>query len=357
MNILILAGGSGTRLWPASRKAKPKQLLPFIGGKTLLQNTYERFLKFAKPNNIYIGTLTDYAAAVRKQAPKVPPGNYSLEPALRDRGPAIGLAALIMNYHDPRSSFVTAWSDHYINPEKKYLTMLKKAERYLDQHPETTLTVGVVPAFAHTGMGYIERGGKITTPGLALSKVAAFKEKPDRKTAERYAKSKRYLWNTGYFIWKTATLLELYRRHLPEVYALLMKIKPALGTKRQQETINRIYPRMPKVDIEKGLIEKIGNRAVITADFAWADIGSWRIVKEILSDPGRNLIRGPWAGVDTEDTLVYNYTNRLVSTVGMKNCVIVATDEVVLVADKNSSEEIKKLIQILERDPKLKKYL
>ncbi len=160
MNILILAGGSGTRLWPASRRHKPKQLLPFIGKKTLLQNTYERSRQLVNPGHIYIGTLNQYAKSIRQQLPEVPMNNYSLEPALRDRGPAIGLAALIMHHHDPLSSFVTAWSDHYIKEEKKYLRTLKKAENYLKKNPQTTITVGVVPHFAHPGLGYIEKGAK-----------------------------------------------------------------------------------------------------------------------------------------------------------------------------------------------------
>jgi mannose-1-phosphate guanylyltransferase len=358
MNILILAGGAGTRLWPASRRNKPKQLLPFIGNKTLLQNTYERFSKFTTPDHIFIGTLNNYAAAVKKQLPQVPAGNYSLEPVLKDRAPAIGLAALIMEHRQPGSCFVTAWSDHYIKEEKRYLSMLKKAEKYLLQHPETTITVGATPTFAHTGMGYIERGASISAvSGLAMAKVRSFKEKPDSSTAQQYLARGNYLWNTGYFIWNTQHLLWLYEQYLPELYALLMKIKPALGTKKQQGTINKIYPRMPKLDIEKGLIEKASNRVAITADFTWADVGSWKVIKDVLSSNYQNLINGPWVGMDTEDALIYNYTNKLVATAGIRDSVVVVTDEVVLVADKNKSEEIKKLISVLESDPKLKKYL
>jgi mannose-1-phosphate guanylyltransferase len=358
MNILILAGGSGTRLWPVSRQSKPKQLLPFVGTKTLLQNTYERFSKFTAPKNIYVGTLAGYAPLVKKQLPKIPAKNYSLEPALRDRGPAIGLAALIMNHHDSKSCFVTAWSDHYIKEERRYLQMLQKAEQYLNKYPATTITVGVTPQFAHPGLGYIEIGKKINNRlGLRMYTVRSFKEKPSAAIAEQYVKSKRYLWNAAYFIWRTDYLLSLYRQYLPEVYGLLMQIKPALGSKRQQTVINKIYPRMPKVDVEKGLIEKINNRVVIAADFNWADIGSWRVVKEVLSPNNQNLVEGLWAGVDTEDTLVYNYTDKLVSTVGLKNSIVVATNDIILVADKTDPDQIKKLITLLGKTPGLKKYL
>jgi mannose-1-phosphate guanylyltransferase len=357
MNILILAGGSGTRLWPASRRNKPKQLLPFIGSKTLLQNTYERFSTFTSPKHIFIGTLNKYAGSIRKQLPKIPKSNYSLEATLRDRGPAIGLAALIMEHQQPGSNFVTAWSDNYINNEGKYLAMLRKAEKYLIKNPETTVIVGVKPTFAHTGMGYIEIGKNIASAGLQLSQVRAFKEKPDSATAARYLRSGKYLWNTGYFMWNANHLLRLYEQHLPEIYILLMKIKPALGTAKQQSVINKIYPRMPKVDIEKGLIERVNNRVAIAGDFDWADIGSWKVVKQVLASGNKNLIKGLWAGTDTDNCLVYNYTNKLVSTVGVKNSVIVVTPDTVLVADQDKSEEIKKLISLLESDPKLKKYL
>jgi mannose-1-phosphate guanylyltransferase len=358
MNILILAGGSGTRLWPASRQKKPKQLLPFLGNKTLLQNTYERFLKLAEPKNIYVGTLSSYGTSIKKQLPRVPAKNYSLEPALRDRGPAIGLAALIMNHHNSQSTFVTAWSDHYIKEESRYLQMLKKADAYLKNHPQTTITVGVKPRFAHPGLGYIEQGRKIPNKlGLQMYEVKSFREKPSAAIAKKYVSSGRYLWNAAYFAWRTDYLLDLYRRHLPEIYALLMKIKPALGTPRQQAAINKYYPLMPKVDIEKGLIEKINQRVVIAADFTWADIGSWRVIKEILSSADKNLVQGLWAGADTENTLIYNYTDKLVATVGIKNSIVVATEDIILVADKNDPDQIRKLIKILENTPKLRKYL
>jgi mannose-1-phosphate guanylyltransferase len=236
--------------------------------------------------------------------------------------------------------------------------MLKKAEKYLTKHPETTITVGVVPSFAHPGLGYIEQGPRIKdNSGLDLYQVKSFKEKPSLALAKKYLASKKYLWNAAYFIWRTDYLLSLYQKHLPEIYDLLMQIKPALGTKKQQAVIDKVYPKMPKVDIETGLVEKIDNRVVIAADFHWADIGSWKVLKEILKDGKQNLIKGLWTGVDTEDSLVYNYTDRLVSTVGVNNSIVIVTDDIVLVADKSDPDQIKKLIKELEQNPKLKKYL
>lgn len=361
MNILIFAGGSGSRLWPVSRKSTPKQLLKLIGDKTLLQNTYERCLQWTKKNQVYIATLGEYKNSIKKQLPDIPVSHYSLEPVLRDRGPAIALAALIMHHDNPKSCFMTMWSDHDISERKGYFkNLLAQAEKYLNAHPETTLTIGVKPTFAHTGFGYIEKSRAISNPyKLPLYKVGSFTEKPSLKTAEKFVKSKKYLWNSGYFIWKTATLLDLYKKHLPEVYEVLMKIKPHLGTNKQQSAINRWYPTMPKVEVEQGLLEKITDNIVtIEASFNWNDIGSWKIIKDIQSKPGQNISKGLHVDHESKDTLVYNYNpGQLVTTLNTNNLVVVVTEDAILVADKDNSVELKQLIAKLKADPKLNKYL
>ncbi len=365
MNILIFAGGSGTRLWPASRKSKPKQLLKLIGNKTLLQNTYERCLTWTTKNKVFIATLSEYKDGVRRQLPGIPVTHYSLEPVLRDRGPAIALAALIMNHQDPNSMFMTMWSDHNINEKSGYFKkLLANAEKYLYDHPEATLTIGVPPTFAHTGFGYIKKGAKVENKyNLPLYKVVTFTEKPNLKTAEKFVQSGQQLWNSGYFIWKTSTLLELYKQHLPEVYKILMKIQPHLGTKNQQKEIDRWYPKMPKVEIETGIIEKVKDKLfTIEAKFDWIDVGSWKIIKEAQSKGGaksiENITQGLHVDHDSKNSLVYNYNpKQLVTTLSTKDLVVVVTEDAILVADKDSSVDLKKLTAKLKEDKKLNKYL
>ncbi len=357
MNILILAGGTGTRLWPASRSGKPKQLLPFLGDKTLLQNTYARFAHFAKPSEVFLGTQKKYLENIRKQVPKIPARNFSIEPALRDRAPAIGLAALLMNHYQPNSIFTTVWSDQYFKEEQQYLTLLKKIEQHLKKHPEDTVTMGVVPTFAHTGMGYIELDKKISSP-LPLYRVKSFTEKPNLKTAQRYLKSKKYLWNTGCFAWKTSTLLELYKKHQPEIYSLLMKIQPFIGTPGQGAAINRWYPKMPSVDIENGIITKASRRVAVRANFSWADIGSWKVLRDIQSTKAGNVFRGRHIDHGSTHSLVYNYSGKqIVTTLGLKDTAVVVTPEAILVINLEQAEEVKFLTKLIGQDPKLKKYL
>lgn len=361
MNILIFAGGSGTRLWPVSRKSKPKQLLSLINEKTLLQNTYERSLSWTKPNNIYIATLASYKPSIKKQLPRIADSHYSLEPVLRDRGPAIGLAALIMHHHDPNSTFMTMWSDHEINEPKGYFKkLLTNIEKYLNQNPEATITVGIKPKFAHTGFGYIEKGKKVANKfGLPLFQVESFTEKPKQTTADKFVKSKKYLWNSGYFIWKTQTLLDLYQQHLPEVYKVLEKIQPSIGTAKQQAAINRYYKTMPKVEVEQGLLEKISdNILTIEADFNWSDVGSWKTIKDIQSKTNENLLKGLTLNHETAGSLVYNFNpKQIVTTLHVKDLVVVVTPEAVLVANKHNSEELKQIVDKLKNNPKLNKYL
>jgi mannose-1-phosphate guanylyltransferase len=357
VNILILAGGTGTRLWPASRAGRPKQLLPFLGNKTLLQNTFARFAQTSKPSEIFIGTQKKYLAGVKQQLPKIPAHNFSLEPVLRDRAPAIGLAALIMDHYQPGSIFTTVWSDHYIKEERQYLALLKKIEQHLKHHSNDTVVVGVRPNFAHTGMGYIELGSRIKS-SLPLYKVRSFTEKPQAKTAARYVKSKKYLWNTGYFAWNTTTLLQLFQKHQPEIYHILMEIKPFIGTDKQQTAIDRWYPKMPKVDIENGIVAKSQNRVAVKASFSWADIGSWKVLRDIQIAGRPNVFLGPHLDHGSKQVLVYNYTDKqIVSTLGLDNIAVVVTPEAVLVTDIHRAEEVKFLTKLLEKDPKLKKYL
>jgi hypothetical protein len=239
MNILIVAGGNGTRLWPASRQKKPKQLLTFLNDKTLLQNTYERFSSKIPAKNVYVATAERYASSIQKQLPGVPYKNYSLEPVLRDRAPAIGLAALIMDHDHPNSVFATSWSDSHIEPKKKYLDILRKAEKFLSHHPEMIINVGVKPSFPHTGLGYIEQGKKIANKeGLAVFQAQSFKEKPNHALAKKFLAKKTYLWNTGMFIERVWKWKEEYGEI---IYGQLRNLGVSADWSRKRFTMDPAY--------------------------------------------------------------------------------------------------------------------
>jgi mannose-1-phosphate guanylyltransferase len=354
MHALLMAGGQGTRLWPVSRKNQPKQLLKFIGNKTLLQTTFDRLRKGFPADRIFVATTNRYASQIRKQLPQIPLKNYSLETEVKDRGPAIALAALLINHAESNSSLITSWSDHYIKDEASYLKTLREAEKHLKTDPDTFITIGIKPAYPHTGFGYIEAGKKVTQN---IFVVKRFTEKPELKLAEKFVKSGKFLWNTGYFACNTKTLLGLYQKHQPEIFKVLMKIKPFLGTKNQQKAINRFYPQMPKVDIEKGIIEKLKNVTVIPANFDWADIGSWAVIKDVLSKEGDNLHHGLVESINSSNTLIYNHENKLVAGVGLKDLIIINTKDALLIANKHHSELIKDLVNKLKNNKKLNRYL
>jgi mannose-1-phosphate guanylyltransferase len=354
MYALIMAGGSGTRLWPVSRKKQPKQLLKLVGNKTLLENTFTRLLKGFSPSEIFVATTSQHAPAIQKQLKKIPVQHYSIEPVLKDRGPAIALAALLIHRKSPTAAFVTAWSDHYIKDEVAYFEALKTAEKFLHSHPDYFLTIGAKPTYAHTGFGYIEQGKNLTGGTFAVN---SFKEKPDLKTAQKFINSGKFYWNTGYFVCRADTLLKLYQKHQPNIYKVLMLIKPFVGTKKQQSAINKFYPQMPHVDIEKGLIEKLSKVAMVPAKFDWADIGSWKIIKDVLSKEHENLTLGKVVLNDTKRSLIYNYDNKLVAVTGLEDMIVINTKEILLVIPKHKSEEIKQLVKKLQDDKKLKKYL
>ncbi len=356
MNILIFAGGSGTRLWPASRKSTPKQFLNFVGDSTLLQQTYKRMRKGAKPDRIFIATSASYASQIAKQLPQIKRSHFSLEPARKDRGPALGLAALIMRHESKDDIFATAWSDDHITQESLYHKTLSVAENYLKEHGDKIIAVGITPSSPSIGFRYIQTGKAING---SIYTVKKFTDKPNQKLALKYFDSGKYLINSGYFISSASHILNLYKKYKPECYRLLKKIEPHIGTSGRNSAIRKYYPKMESFDFEEILIKNPNELLVTPGAFDWADVGRWSVIKDIQSALQENLTKGLTLSHNTTGSLIYNYNSgkQIVTTLHANNLIIVVTPEAVLVADKNSSEELKEIIEKLKADPKLNKFL
>ncbi len=360
MNYLVLmAGGHGTRLWPVSREKTPKQIQPFIGSKeTLLEQTFKRVRKKYPLENIYVTTTRDHFPNVKKLLPEIPSQNFSIEPERKDTAAAIGLVAAIINKRDPESIITTINTDAYVGDKNEYVKIIKLAQRLASEKNDYTILIGINPNYPETGYGYI----KMKRPFKEINEhetfyVDKFIEKPDLKTAKSYLKRWEYLWNPALFTWKTETLLGLYKVHLPNTYRRLKEIQKAVGTSKEKKVIAEAYPKMNKISIDYGILEKTKNLIVIPADFGWADIGHWRAIKDILSTNARdNLIKGSHLGVDSEGNLIYGFSGRLIATAGLKDIIIVDTEDVVLVCHKNCAQDVKKIVDQLKKK-KLGKYL
>ncbi len=358
MNIVILAGGGGTRLWPVSRKKNPKQAQPFIGSKTLLQVTYARQRKGFKPSDIFISSNFSQYKLIHSQLPQVPRRNFVLETAKRDTAPAIGLAATYIHKRSPQEIMMSVGSDHYIENEKEYLRLIRLAERTIRQYPEYSLLIGVRPSYPETGYGYIKINKLFQQVGdTEIFYGQRFVEKPDLATAKRYVKQWDYLWNTNMFCWRVDTLLGMFQKYLPQHYASLMRIHDAIGTKRERAVVTREFNNMQAISIDYGIMEKISKLLVIPASFDWADVGHWRTVKDVLSQKETdNITRGLHISHDSSGNLIYSYTGRVVATAGLHDMIVIDTDDALLVCPRDRAQDVKKIVEQLAKK-KLDKYL
>lgn len=356
--IVIMAGGKGTRLWPMSRNNTPKQLQKLISDKSMIQETYGRVVKDYSPKQIYISTNSEYMPMIQKQLPKIPKENYVIEPMMRNTAPAIGLSAIKILKKDPEATISTIHADHLITKVKNFLSALKVSNKMVEKNPELIGTVGIKPTFAHTGLGYIKMGKKITNIGKTpVYKMDKFVEKPNLVKAKQYFKSGKYSWNAGYFTFKGKTLMENFKTYEPEIHKHLTKIMNALGTKNEAKVLNQEFSETPKLAIDY-LIEKLDTVFTVSADLGWDDIGSWQVIQEVLSKQKKtsNITRGNHIGIDNKDSLIYAQ-DKLIVTIGLKDIVIVDTDDAILVCDKKVSQNVKKIIEKFEKNKKYKKYL
>jgi len=349
MKILILAGGTGKRLWPVSRRNNPKQLKPLIGGKSLLKETYQRIKKGFKASDVFLSVGSNQLQMVKKELGLKSPRNFIIEPLKRGTAAAIGLACL--NFK-PDEIIATVNSDHYIKNHREFFRVLNAAEQTVKKHPHELVLIGINPTYPETGYGYIKLGRQIGRQGKdKVFKVDGFKEKPDKKTAEKYLKSWAYLWNPAYFVFRAGAMLELFKKHLPSQYRILMKIKKKPGLLKTE------FKKIKKISIDNGIMEKAISMLCLPAEFDWTDIGHWRTIHEILSGkPSKNVVKGKYIHLGGTGNLVYSYSGKLIATVGIKNSIIIETADAVLVCSKDQAQEVKKIVEKLEHD-KLDEYL
>ncbi len=355
MKIIIMAGGSGTRLWPLSRKQKPKQFQKLLGNNTMLQESVLRLLDEFDIDDIFISTNKQYLDEIKNQLPELKESNIILEPDRRDTAPSIGLSAILASDDDNESlAFLT--SDHYIQRKTEFRNLLKVSDQFLGKNPDYIVTLGITPTSPETGYGYIKSDitNKLSSyPDNSVYSVKAFVEKPNLETAERYIQDESYLWNSGMFIVTRGNILNQFKLNLPDTYKVLDKINKSKNTLEMEETIRSEYPKVEKISIDYGIMEKMQSIAVIPANIGWSDIGSWAALKDILVEQNSQLEyhyigEGEYLDLGSESVLIHSDQKKLISTIGVSNLIIVDTKDVLLVCSKEKSQNVKKMVELLE---------
>ncbi|OGH42529.1 MAG: hypothetical protein A3H79_01905 [Candidatus Levybacteria bacterium RIFCSPLOWO2_02_FULL_36_8b] len=348
MKAIIFAGGVGTRLWPLSRKNSPKQFEKILGDKSTLQLAVDRLRPDFAFEDIYIATGKKYEKIVRKQLPQIPSENFIFEPAVRDVGPAVGMAMSIVGKKYPNSPVAILWSDHFVKKERRFREVLNFAEDLVAKNNNSLILIGQRARFANQNLGWIEFGKEIQE--IRGTKVFKFKKliyRPTLEQAERFLNTDNFAWNPGYFVTTPQFLLSQFEKFAPDLYKGIMKIK-------DEKTLETIYSTLEKISFDNAILEKIDakNVSVIAADLGWSDVGAWEALKEALEKQSdENVTKGKVLVNDSSDNLVFNYTDQLVVGIDLEKMLVINTDDVLLVCSKNSVPKIKKLVEKLENTP------
>jgi mannose-1-phosphate guanylyltransferase len=347
LHAIIMAGGSGTRFWPRSRRDRPKQLLRLAGESTMLQQTVARVEHLVPPERVFIITGADQAEATRAQLPELPSGNIVAEPAPRDTAPCVALAAGMVASRDPSGTMIVMPADHVIEPVEAFRTSVQAAVEVVDDDPTALVTFGVTPNRPETGYGYIERGEELAKKqGIPVYRVLQFREKPDRQTAERFVAAGNFLWNAGIFVWRARTILDAIREYRPRLGEGFEPIRQALGTSDEGEALARHFPQLERVPIDKAVMEHAPNVRVLEVPYDWNDVGDWRALAALLErDATGNAIQGHVVARDTRDSIIISDDGGIVATLGVDDLVVVHSGKATLVARKDRLDDLKALVE------------
>ena len=344
---VILAGGSGTRFWPLSRRAFPKQFLPLASNKALLSETLERLGTLAPPGQCYVVCGRPHLAVARKLLPEVPLKNWLAEPQARNTAPAIALAVAHISQKNPQALVAVFPADHHVSRPRALRLCLRKAMALAQQG--RIVTLGIVPSRPETGYGYIRRGQALDEGGHT---VQAFVEKPDEETAKAYVASGDYFWNAGIFVFRADVMVEAFEKHMPEVAKALGRIRASFGKTGAKAVLEREFKKMTATSIDFGVAEKADNMAVVPADIGWHDLGSFQALEEVKpQDANGNVLCARVLLEECKGNIFWS-ENRLIAALGVEGLVIVDTEDVLLVLDKSKCQNVRRLTERLGQGKK-----
>jgi mannose-1-phosphate guanylyltransferase len=362
LHAVIMAGGSGTRFWPASRSLRPKQLLALTGQQTMLQSTVTRLDGLMPRDRIWIATGKTLADPIAEQLSDVPRENILVEPCKRDTAACIGLAALALLQKDPEAVMAVMPSDHVITETGSFQQALLAADELVRERPERFVTFGIKPTYPAESFGYIERGEALdnkwpAAAGLNLYRVAKFREKPAATVAREYVESGRFYWNSGIFVWSARTILASLNHHQPELARRLQAIQNAWGRAEFATVLDREFSAIRGISIDYAVMEHARDVVVIEAPFAWDDVGSWQAIARLEgADAEGNTVRAKHLGINTSGTIVRSDDDHLIVTLGLRDCIVVRTKDATLIARKQDEESIRQVVKSLE-EKEWKEYL
>lgn len=347
VHAVVLAGGSGTRLWPQSRSHRPKHLLALLEpDTTMLERTVRRVLPVVDDNHVYVVTNQRHAADVRQQLAFLHPDQVLAEPAGRNSAAAIGYGALHTLHRDPDATMIVCPADHVILKEDRFREVLRDAVAAAEGG--NIVTLGITPGYPDTGYGYMELGGRLRTVGTSdVHGVLRFTEKPSLEVAREYLASGRYVWNSGMFVWQARTILTEIERYMPRLHSALEELRPVIGSPEEAAVLARVWPDLDDISIDYGVLERSTRVTCIPADIGWSDVGDWSTLSEFLPrDTDGNAIVGDVIALDTHNCLVQS-SGRLVTLVGVSDLIVVDSGDAVLVCPKDRAQEVKHVVERL----------
>jgi len=352
LHSVIMAGGAGTRFWPASRVDQPKQLLNLAGDRSMIQSTVDRLEGLVSPDRVLIITNERLVDAIRMQLPELPPDAVVGEPCRRDTAPCIGLAALMVSRNDHDAIMAVMPADHVIQPAAKFCEAISYATGIIEDNPGRIVTFGIRPTYPAESFGYIERGASEKTDGdqPPTFNVSRFREKPSAEVAEEYLATGRFYWNSGIFLWKASTILQLLEKFEPEMYGHLERIGEAMASNDYWDVLQSEFEAISSKSIDYAVMERHEDVVVIESPFDWDDVGSWPALSR-MHEPDRdgNTINGKHLGINTRNTIVRGNDDHLIVTLGMDECIVVHTPDATLVANKNDEEAVRKIVELLKK--------
>jgi mannose-1-phosphate guanylyltransferase len=348
--VVIMAGGQGTRFWPRSRRKRPKQLLNIVGETTMLEQTVARVSPLIPVERIVVVAGEAYRDLIRDGLPQLPEENFLFEPVGRNTAACVAWAALWVQRRAPEAMMAVLPADHLIRNEPEFLRVLSVAAHAARPFARL-VTLGIHPTHPETGYGYIRVGeDRCLVNGREVFRVAQFVEKPSRQKAEQFLAEGKYLWNSGMFVWRADSIWHEVCRHLPQLARELAAVGRAAATDTPAAVLGEVYPRLPSVSIDVGVMERAQDIWVVPADIGWSDVGSWRALSDLLApDALGNVMIGDHRGLDTAGCFIYS-PKKLVATVGLTDLVVIETDDVLLICPKERDQDVRKLVDLLERE-------